>query len=348
VLLALAPAFPQPTSRRFVTLLAAALLTPGRRPVANLRRTLGPLAGGHVSSAQRVFSAASRSGLQLACLRTRLVVRPLLPQGVLLLAGADTVDGHQGKHVSGKARPRDPVRSTHSHPVWRYGHKGVVLAVLVRFPFARRPGAPPLLVDRYRSPEDNRRRNRPHRTPAQLMCRLRRRLLLWLPGRQSVFVGDAGSGSHAVARFGRRPRARLPLISKLSPEANLYQPPPPYRGRPWPRGQGARLPKPHEAVAAARPRRLTVGWYGGGQRRVEVVSGSGPRYKSGRGLVALRGVHVRDRTGAHRDESLDSTDRRACSGCTRWWPCGTRRCRRPSGRAGSMGRGRQRRRSPTR
>jgi hypothetical protein len=28
------------------------------------------------------------------------------------LIGDDTVDGHKGKHVHGKARHRDPVRST--------------------------------------------------------------------------------------------------------------------------------------------------------------------------------------------------------------------------------------------
>jgi len=309
LLLALTPAFTQPTSRRFVTLLAAALLTPGRRTVANLLRTLGPLADGHVSTYQRVLSAASWSGLHLACLLTRWLVHALLPTGVLYLAGDDTVDGHKGKRVWGKARHRGPVRSTQSHTVWRYGHKWGVLCVLVRLPFARRPWALPVLVDLYRSPEDNRRRNRPHRTPAQLLCRLVRLLLIWSPGRRFLLAGDAGSGSHEVARFCRRHRARLTLVSKLPPEARLYEPPPPCRGKGRPRRKGARLPKPQEAVAAARKRRRrTVGWYGGGTRRVEVVSGTGHWHKSGRGLVPLRWVFVRDRAGTHRDEYSYSTD----------------------------------------
>ena len=49
------------------------------------------------------------------------------------LAGDDTVESHPGPNVHGKARHRDPVRSTHSYTAWRYGHKWVVLAVLVRF-----------------------------------------------------------------------------------------------------------------------------------------------------------------------------------------------------------------------
>lgn len=43
----LAPAFTQPTYRRFTTLLLAAVLTTGCRPLANLLRTLGGLAPGH-------------------------------------------------------------------------------------------------------------------------------------------------------------------------------------------------------------------------------------------------------------------------------------------------------------
>jgi hypothetical protein len=309
LLLALAPAFTQPTFGRFTTLLAAAVLTTGRRTVANLLRTAGPLAAGHRTSYQRVLSAASWSGLQLACLLTRFVVRHLLPDGVIPLAGDDTVDGHKGKAVYGKARHRDAVRSSHSYTAWRYGHKWVVLCVLARLPFATRPWALPVLVGLYRSADDDRRRNRPHRTPARIMCRLLRQLLVWLPDRRFVFVGDAGYGTHDVARFCYRHRRRLTLVSKFHPAAALYAPPPPYGGKGRPRVKGAKLPKPAEAAAAARKRRrLTVGWYGGGKRRVDVVTGTGHWYKSGKTLVPLRWVHVRDVTGTHRDEYFFTTD----------------------------------------
>jgi hypothetical protein len=307
LLLALAPAFTAPTFGRFATLLAAAILTVGRRTVANLLRTLGGLALGHRTSYQRVLSAASWSGLGLGLLLTRFLLQHLLPAGPVVLVGDDTVDGHKGKKVHGKARHRDPVRSTKSYTAWRYGHKWVVLAVLVSFPFATRHWALPVLADLYRCAEDNRRRRRPHRTPAQLMCRLLRLLLLRFPGRRFVFVGDSTYGTHEVARFACRPRDRLTVVSKLHPDANLYGPPPPYAGEGRPRAKGRRLAKPRQA-AQARRRRLTVGWYGGGTRRVEVAQGAGCWYKSGRGLVPLRWVFVRDKTGTHRDEYLYSTD----------------------------------------
>lgn len=305
---ALAPVFTQPTYHRFLTLLVAALLTPGRRTIANLLRTLGPLATGHRTSFQRVLSAAHWSSFQLACLFTRFRVRQLLPTATITLVGDDTVDGHKGKHVHGKARHRDPVRSSHTYTAWRYGHKWVVLAVLVRFSWASRPWALPILVDLCRSAEDNRQRRRPHRTPAQLLCRLLRVLLGWFPERQFRFVGDAGYGTHEVARFGQRYRPRLTLVSKFHPKANLYEAPPPYQGQGRPRVQGAARPKPQAAVTDSVRQGATVSWYGGGTRQVEVVRGSGHWYKAGCGLVAVRWVFVHDRDGTHRDEYFFTTD----------------------------------------
>jgi hypothetical protein len=79
LLLALSPAFTAPTFQRFTSLMAAAILTTGRRTVANLLRTLGALAPGHRTSYQRLLSAAQWSGLQLACLLTRFLLQHLLP-----------------------------------------------------------------------------------------------------------------------------------------------------------------------------------------------------------------------------------------------------------------------------
>lgn len=305
----LAPVFTNPTYQRFSTLMVAALVTTGRRTVANLLRTLRHLAPGHRTTYQRVLSRASWSGVQLGCVLIQFLLDHLLPDGPVLLVGDDTVDGHPGRNVYGKARHRDAVRSSHSYTAWRYGHKWVVLAVLVKFPFATRPWALPVLVDLYRSQEDNRKRNRPHRTPAQLMCRLLRLLLMRFPDRIFVFAGDCGYGTHEMARFCHRHRDRLTLVSKLHPDANLFDPPPPYSGSGRPRVKGSRRLKPSEAVAAAGSfTPLEVGWYGGGKRQVETLTGTGHWYKAGHGLVAICWVFVRDKSGTHRDEYFFTTD----------------------------------------
>jgi DDE superfamily endonuclease len=304
-----APVFTHPTFRRSLVLLAGAILTPGRRTVANLLRTAGAFAPGHISSYRRVLSQGRWSMVQLGCVLARQVVA-LLPDDVsIVLVGDDTVVAHPGPHVYGKARHRDPVRSSHAFTAWRYGHKWVVLSVLVRFPFANRPWALPVLAALYHSEEDDRRERHPHRTPAQHMVRLLRLMLRWFPARRLVFVGDSAYGTHEVARFCHRHRQRLTLVSKLHAEANLFGPPPPYGGKGRPRVKGDRLAKPREAVAnARRRRRLSVGWYGGGTRRVEVVSDTGHWFKSGHGLVPIRWVFVHDREGTHRAEYLYTTD----------------------------------------
>jgi hypothetical protein len=304
---ALAGSFTRPTFLRVVVLALAALLTVGQRTVCNLLRTLGALAPGHPSSYHRVFSRRRWSGWRLAQGLADWVFDHLVPPGRVLLAGDDTVDGHKGAHVFGKGCHRDPVRSTHSWTVFRWGHKWVVLAVLVRFPFTRRLWALPLLVALYRTETDNAQAGRRHKTPARLLQQLCCVLLRWFRQRRFVLSGDGNYGTHALARFASRRRSRLTLVSKFYPDASLYEPPPAYAGHGRPRVRGAKLPPPQQVVASAARRRLQVAWYGGGRRAVETVSGTGGWYQAGQGLVAVRWVFVHDLTGHHRDEYFFTT-----------------------------------------
>src|SRR5262249_34985432 len=201
------------------------------------------------------------------------VLDHLAPEGRVFLAGDDTVDEHRGNKVFGKACHRDPVRSTRSYTAYRWGHKWVVLAVLVRFPFTRRLWALPVLVALYRSEADNEKAGRKHKTPQQLLrglcCALRR----WFRQRRFVLTGDGDYATHELARFSARRRGRLALVSKFYPDANLYEPPPEIQGkRPAnrPRKKGAKLPAPQAVVArSGRIKLKKVAWYGGRGCHVE-------------------------------------------------------------------------------
>jgi DDE superfamily endonuclease len=305
---ALAGAFTGPTFLRFVILALATILTVGQRTVCNLLRTLGALAPGHPSSYHRLFSKRRWSCWRLARGLAGWVLDHLVPPGRIHLAGDDTVDEHCGDKVFGKGCHRDPVRSTHSYTAFRWGHKWVVLTVLVRFPFTRRLWALPVLVALYRSKDDNAKAGRRHKTPARLLRQLCCVLLHWFRQRQFVLAGDGNYGSHEMARFASRRRGRLVLVSKFYPNAGLYEPPPPYCGHYRPRVKGNKLPTPQEIVAGARRSKRNVAWYGGGRRDVATVSGTGQWYRAGQGLVALRWVFVEDRTGTHRDEYFFTTE----------------------------------------
>jgi len=304
-----ATAFTRPTYQRFVVLLLAAILTTGRRTVTNLLRTVGHLAPGHPTSYHRVFCRRRWSGWCLARALAGFLLRRWVPEGPVYLCGDDTVDEHRGTKVYGKACHRDAVRSTHSFTAYRWGHKWVVLAILVQFPFATRRWALPVLVALYRSKEWNQRHGRRHKTPSHLMRQLLAVLLRWFGRRTFVFAGDGGYGTHELARFAHRHRSRLTLVSRFYPDANLYAAPP-ARGRKVgrPRKRGRKLPSPAQVVQRSAWSRLTVAWYGGGQRRVEIVTGIGHWYKNGEGLVPVRWVFVHDCSGTHRDEYFFTTD----------------------------------------
>jgi DDE superfamily endonuclease len=305
-------AFHAATALRFGLLLAAALLTVGRHTIANLLRTLGPLVPGDPSSYRRVFSQRRWSSWRLARLLTGWVLDQLLPAGPIFLAGDDTVEEHRGKNVYGKGRHRDPVRSTHTYTAFRWGHKWVVLAVLVRLPFSRRLWALPVLVALYHSEEENRRRRRRHKTPAEMLRQLLRVLLRWFPGRQFVCAADGNYATHDLARLAARHPTRLTFLSHFYADANLYEPAPAVVGKKpsgRPRKKGAKLPSPAQVVKQApRRQRLNVAWYGGSRRDVEVITGTGHWYEAGTPLVAVLWVWVRDLTGTHRDEYFFTTD----------------------------------------
>jgi hypothetical protein len=309
---AFAEAFTRPTYYRFFVLMLAALLTIGNHTILNLLRTLGTLVPGSPSSYHRVFSRRRWSLWRLAHGLAGWIVRHWVATGSIRLAGDDTVDGHRGKKVFGKGRHRDAVRSSHSYTAFRYGHKWVVLAILVRFPFTTRPWALPVLVALYRSPAKDRKQRGRHKTPAQLMRQMLKVLLRWFPDRHFVFAGDGGFGTHELARSAARRPRRLTLVSRFYADANLYEPPPLIRGKKpagRPRVKGAKMPAPAQVVAAVGKRlKLNVAWYGGGRRDVEVVSRRAHWFKSGEGLVPVLWVYVHDCTGTHRDEYFFTTD----------------------------------------
>jgi hypothetical protein len=272
------PAFSTPTYHRFLVLVLAAVLTTGRRTVTNLLRTVPYQAYGHGSSSHRVLSQRRWSAWALARTLIAFLLDRVVPPGPVLLAGDDTVTEHPGPHVFGQGRHRDGVRSSHRDTAYRWGHTWVVLAVLVKWPCATRPWALPVWVAFYRPPEWDRVHGTRHTTPAHMARLLLARLVRWLPHHPFLFVGDMGYGTSATARFCRQRRRSRTWVSKCYGDAALYEPPPPRTCRTIgrPRLKGRKLASPQEVVANTTQRtRLTVAWYGGSTRDLEVVTGTG-------------------------------------------------------------------------
>jgi DDE superfamily endonuclease len=310
LLSAFSVAFSARTFQRVVLLMLGAILSLRRRTISAILTTLGPLAPGHWSDYSRVLCRACWSLWPLGRVLAAMILELIPKDQAVVIPVDDTTPQHKGKRVYGKGRHHDAIRSTHSHTVWVYGHKWVVLAINVKFPFASRPWALPVVCALYRSRELNQAERHRHKTPIQLARQLVAVLIHWFPERKFILVGDGGYASHELARFCHRHRRHVTLVSRFHPKANLYDPPPtkhsPQGGRP--RLKGRKRAAPNKVVKNAKRKRCTVSWYGGQSRRVELVSGTGHWYKSGDGLVPVRWIFVHDVQGTHRDEYLYSTD----------------------------------------
>jgi len=303
-------AFTEPTFQRVLPLCVAAILARGRRTVTGMLGAVQGLITGHPSTYHRVFSRAVWSLWPLGKVLARAILAWIAPEAPVIISVDDTTAQHCGKHVYGKGCHHDAVRSSHSHIVWRWGHRWVVLAISVKFPFARRPWALPVLAALYKPEPLDRAEGHRHKTAIDLARQLMAVLIHWFPARKFFLLGDGGYASHALARFCNRHRRHVTLVSRFHGNANLYEAPPPRRrgrkGRP--RIKGRKLPAPRDLVAQRRLRATTVTWYGGANRQVNLTSAIGHWYKAGCGLVPVRWVFVRDAQGTHRDEYFFTTD----------------------------------------
>jgi hypothetical protein len=302
-------AFTKPTYQRILPLAVGALLTRGRQTITNILWTMRGLVPGHSSTYHRVFSRARWSLWPLGKTVATAILRLIPADEPILVPMDDTTAQHRGKHVYGKGCHHDAVRSAHKQVVFRWGHRWIVLAISMKFPFTSRHWALPVLAALYRPEDLDQAEGRQHKTAPHLARQLMAVLIHWFPERKFVFLGDGGYASHDLARFCHRHRQHATLVSRFYGDARLYTLPfKPDRSVGRPRTKGRKLPTPAQEVARKPRARATVSWYGGEQRRVQWVSGTGQWYKGGVGLVPIRWVFVHDCQGTHRDEYFYTTD----------------------------------------
>lgn len=307
----LAPAFTRPTFSRFLLLSLGAIVCVGRRTVSRILWVMQPWLRGHPSDYHRLLSRAVWSLWPLGKVLAQAVLA-LLPAGQRVVVDLDdTVDGpHNGDCVYGRGCWRDAVRSSWNHLSLKWGHRWVVLAVNVRFPFARRPWALPILVALARKEELDQQEKRRHKTPPELGRQLLAALLHWFPQRQFLVLGDWGFGAHALAEFCHRHHPQLILIARCRADTNLYSlPRTPRRTKGGWQKKSRKLPTPQQTVAQAQGYWRTLPWYGNTQRALKLVSGCGGWYSKHRNaVVPIRWVYSYDPI-EDREDYLYTTDR---------------------------------------
>jgi hypothetical protein len=294
-------------------LLVGALLAPGQRTVTSCLRIVGLSRERHFVNYHRVLSRARWSGRGASRLLLGLLVTRFAPTGPILLGIDDTIERRRGKRIQAKGIYRDPVRSSRSHFVKASGLRWVSLMLLAPVPWAARTWALPFLTclapsERYAQKQGK--RHKPVLDWARQMIFQAQR---WLPHRELVVVGDSAFSAlewlHALVQ------QSITVVTRLRLDAALYEPapfrPPGTNGRP--RKKGKRLPTPRRVLedSTTRWQRLTVpGWYGEGDRIIEIHSRTAVWYHTGLLPVPIRWVLIRDPQQRFDPQALLCTDLR--------------------------------------
>ena len=244
-----------------------------------------------------------------------IVTTCLAPDAPLLLVIDETLERRRGRRIVWRSWFRDPVRSGAGKPVLSQGVRWLSVALLVPVPWSRRLWALPFLTVPVLSPATSanaqRAPGKPHRTTidrAQTLIRLVHR---WQPGRELVLIGDGGFAATALGQTCRT-LSRATLVTRFRLDAALDDPP-----TPPPPGRRGRKPKKGPRQPSLKTRltdpttpwqRVTVPWYGGTTKEVDLATGTALWHRSGTDPLPIRWVLLRDPAGAMKPTALCCTD----------------------------------------
>jgi DDE superfamily endonuclease len=293
-------------------LVVGAILAPGKRTVTSVLRVMGRSHDPSFQNYHRVMNRAQWSTLHGGHILLRLLLRAFVPTGPVVIGVDETIERRRGEKIAAKGIYRDPVRSSHTHVVKASGLRWVSLMLLAPIPWTRRIWALPFLT--VLSPSERYYHQRGRR-PRTLLDRARQAVWLvrhWLPARELVVVGDS---TYAALEWLDSVCNTVCVITRLRLDAALYEAAPPRKPRQngRPRKKGQRLPTLGQVLTDASTRWITVTvphWYGARARRVQITSDAAVWYHSGKPVVPIRWVLIRDPEGRFEPQALLATNQR--------------------------------------
>ncbi len=292
-------------------LLLGALLAPGQRTVSSILRIVGLRCERHFVNCHRVLNRAVWNSRQGPRLLLGLLISRFAPSGPVVLGVDDTLERRRGQRISAKGIYRDPVRSSKSFFVKTSGLRWLSLMLLAPVPWAQRVWGLPFLSVLAASEHYSETHGRPHKTLTDWTRQVALQARRWLPKRTIVLVGD--SAFAVLDLLAALIRQGIIGVTRLRLDAALHEPAAPRqpgaKGRP--RKKGARPPTLAQRVADPNTawRSITVSaWYGNTERRLEICSDTAVWYRSGRPVLPVRWVLLRDPHGNFEPQALLCTD----------------------------------------
>ena len=313
VLQPFAPAFRTCVWEWAKVLLVGAILAPGGRTVTSVLRVVGLSQERHFANYHRVLNRDHWSSRALSRILLGLLLHAFVSAAAPVVVGIDeTIERRRGAKIAAKGIYRDPVRTSKEHFVKTSGLRWISLQLLAPIPWAQRVWGLPFLTVLAPSERYHQKRGRRHKTITawgrQMLLQLRR----WLPERAIVVVADSTYAVLELLDRCRRLARPITVITRLRLDAALYDPAPvrPAGTKGRPRRKGKRQPTLQARLSDPQTlwETLTVRWYGGTLRTIEVATATAVWYHGGLPPVPIRWVLIRDPTGHFDPQALLSTD----------------------------------------
>ena len=294
-------------------LLVGTVLATRKRTVTSALRIMGLSDDTSFARYHHVLNRAVWSPLKVGRVLLHLLIQHLdHGDGPLVFGIDETLERRRGRRIKAKGIYRDAVRSSASHFVKASGLRWISLMCLTPIPWARRTWALPVLTALAPSERYYQEMGRTHKKitdwARQIIIQLRR----WLPNRTVVVVADSSYAALDLLAFCQSMSSPVTFITRLRMDAALYEPAPPRLpgqiGRP--RIKGQRLPTLKELADQPTTLRtgVTIPWYDGILRRVEIASHTAVWYHCGKAPVPIRWVLIRDPMGEFQPQALLCTD----------------------------------------
>ena len=309
-----APIFDTRTWNKAMVLLIGGILCIGKRTVTSALMVMGYSDRQEFANYHQVLNRASWSPKAVSEVLLRLLLRRLdRGEGPLVFGIDETIERRWGPRINARGIYRDPVRSSKSHFVKASGLRWVSLMWLTNIPWAQQVWALPFLTVLAPSERFYADSKRSAKTlldwARQMIYQLRR----WLPERQLVLVVDSTYAALGFLHACQSISNPVTVITRLRLDAAIYTPKPREKkgkkGRK--RKKGVRLPTPRAFINDPKTRwqQVTVDWYSGNSRTIEIASGFSVWYHVGKPVVPIRWVLIRDPEGKFDSQALLCTDR---------------------------------------
>ena len=276
-----------------------AILTPGKRTVTAILRTMGLQDDAQFQNYHRVLNRAKWSGLELSKILLGLLVVAFATLDVPLIIGADdTIERRKGKKIKEKGVFRDPVRSSHKYTVHVFGLRWMSMMLIVPVPWSSHVWALPFLTVLAPSEKTNAANGKRHKTTIDWIMQMISIVRRWQPKEKIVLVTDGGLCAVKLGLRCCRLANPVTWVSRLRLDVTLYAEPaaqPDSKPGKKPK-KGPRQPSLNDRLTDPKTdwQTLTVAWYAGKPKTLDIATGNNLWHTPGFDPLPIRWVLVRD------------------------------------------------------